>query len=1638
MQQLEISKSSEVKRCPLFQLHRVTTPAGQKLLVKSFTSDSGNSDLLKHEQATFARLGSLRLAQSQGLVHVRDHVGACYADFPGEPLRHARLREHAEIAKLAQELCAVLDEFHAAGMLIRGLSPHSFLIDAARRVQLIDAPFALAVGDDGGLSEGDWVRSPFLPYAAPEALRAMEHPVQRSSDLYALGAVLYELLSGRPPFAGHDPAELIQSHLARQPKPLAELAPDLPALLTNAVMQLLEKNPMRRPASTGDFLRSAGLVERDKRDGNDSVPLATKQTLSFSTRIYGREAAWLELRSSLEESTKCIVTLIQGEPGSGKTSLLDELRKAPFVHSSCWGKFTRGGAGQPLSGWSELARALADAALSSSPVEFRRLRQQVEEVLGASGPALVSLAPEWDAVLRCGSGPAEHFEGGLNRTAVALQRLLSCYADPASPVWVFLDDLQWADASSLRILELILTLPSAPNLRVLASVRSPEPGDEQSDLQALRASLERGGIDVEVVDLGGLAVPDVKALVHDSLGPEVVGLDGLLQFISGKTRGNPFFVRELLAALVSEGGLERREERWCWTGATSPVSLPDSLLDLLTRRVHQLSEETKKLLVVAACIGDVVRRSDLCVATGFDSGLVDHGMQAATAAGLVNEYDGDDEPTYRFAHDRILEASLALASETERAALSIRLFHLLAVEATTNDRGLTFTLANLFNAGSGQIGSDAERLAGVFVNQAAGEVAKAKGAYAQALHHLSKATEGLSLLAGETRWTVQADLSRTVYCQAAEAALLCNRFELTTEWCEEVLNHSSTALEKAAAHEFLIRALAAQKRFGEAVEKALKAQEELKIHFPSNPKMMHVIWGYIWALRRVKRLGPDQLVQLPPRRDEESTAASRLLQAVFAITHFHKPELFPLFVYRQVEQCATHGNDAYASQAYGAFSMILAGLGQVQLAREIGRVSLTLPSTPAGDKLRCRSEFTVASFVEPWLVPVRETFPQLQRSAQGALENGDFEFFGYGVTMRGLGQLYTAHGLAELTADFERTLAQLRALGQERNTLMQSLMCQAAHDLRHGAPSGPLSGTFYEREAGLAACQKPMDHTLVFHHYLAELCVASHLGDIRAAERAVESVQPHVANGAFGSYLQAVFSFYEAWTVAVGDGAGNRTRARRRLRRHHKQLLSWSRTAPANFLSKLRFVQAERLRLAGRLDDAARSYEATIEEARAQSYFHEAALAHERAASLWSERGFSRLAGQHLRDAYSLYRHWGALGPAERLTSAYPQHFSLLPAQLGTNYDSMRPVESLDYGALIKASQAISGEVLQPRVLERLLQTIMEHTAAQRGVLLLEQRGELVVAAHADVDEPQVQLVADETIENTERVSRSIVRYAARLDKTVVLPEASQDATFGRDPYVQAQRARSVLCTPITYQTKLLGLIYLENNRVGHAFTAVRLEMVKLLAAQAGISIANARFHALQLEAQQAKISPHFLFNALSSIAELAIIDGTKAETAIVKLSHLYRYILASSANELVALERELAIVRDYLSLEKLRFGSKLEFSVTHEGPLDTVRLPGLLIQPLVENSIRHAVAPKMSDGRVWVHARVQNNRCNIVVRDDGDGTKHPSTGTGFGLRSVQQRLELVYGSHFSFAISQHGGYRVELEVPCEASTPSN
>jgi GAF domain-containing protein/two-component sensor histidine kinase len=641
------------------------------------------------------------------------------------------------------------------------------------------------------------------------------------------------------------------------------------------------------------------------------------------------------------------------------------------------------------------------------------------------------------------------------------------------------------------------------------------------------------------------------------------------------------------------------------------------------------------------------------------------------------------------------------------------------------------------------------------------------------------------------------------------------------------------------------------------------------------------------------------------------------------------------------------------------------------------------------------------------------------------------------MTFQSLARLHGGESLDALLPEFERHAAKIKSLGQERSILLQNMLCQMVHALRHGPDrDAPLSGKFYDDAAELPRCLEPLDANLVFHNHLAKLTLGLFLGDDERALDAARRGRDYLKDGAFSHYLAAVFVTYESLVYLIAAQRGDRSRSRMRIvRRNLRKLRTWARAAPMNFAHKLHLVEAERCRLRGQGERAIAHYEKAIELADSHGFVHEAGLAQQRAASHCLDKGMERLGRQYLRDCYASYRRWGAEAVTRRLEAAHVQPFALLaargdgPVRRGGN----NLAGALDYRMLLKSSQAISSEFRIPRMLERLLADLREHTGAQRALLVRGKANVLHVEIEAGSEPPGISIIADETVDDSERLCRAVVHYCARKGVPVVLANAAREGLFMGDPYVQAHRPKSVLCTPMHYQNTLIGLVYLENNEVSHRFSDAQLELVNLLVGQAAISIENARLHAQSLAAHQARINPHFLFNALSSIADLAISDGRTAEMAIVKLASLYRYILTTSIDQLVTLDQELQIVRSYLILEKLRHGAKLDFTLDIAGDTARVRLPGLLIQPLVENSIRHGIVPKLTPGKVRISAAVRADRCCIVVEDDGDGSGTSTPGTGFGQRSVLERLELAYGKDFSFAIIRSDGYRVEIEIPAGA-----
>ena len=1674
----EVSPPQVLKRDRYFELHRVALERDGDLLVKLPVSAYPYDEeaLLQEEFELFTKLRSVDgFLKPLSLERVGNKLRARYADASGAPLSQSALParfDAASFIELVRGLCTCLESLHARELLLTAMRPESFLHDPrTQRVVLIDVFGARSTQAAPSRAAENWIVDVCLPYVAPEVLGDRPVALDHRTDLYALGAVIYQLLCGEPPFQESDASAIIQCHLAKEPVSLGARRPELPSGLVSGVMRLLAKRPSDRYASTHDFEqdveRALDTAPPGRRARVESGPVRRPRLATPSERLYGRDTEFSIIcekirtpRSGAQE-----IVLIEAGAGMGKTLLMREARLVAQLGAVqvCSGRFSQTEPVLPLSGWASALRELAADLLTRSTAELDAWREKILTELGDFAPLIAVLVPEWQAILRCGRRVgASQQESAPSRLAMAIHRLLGCFAGNDEPVLVFLDDLQWADASSLRILELTLTSPDPLNLVVFATVRTSEDSSvEPAPIRALRDELTSKGVATEVLELAPWTSDELGAFLTDSFHEKFANLEGFAELVLSQTRGCPLFVRELIDTLVQRQLLlydgTERSFRWK-ANALAELPVADNVLGILTAKIHALSDPCKTVLRIAGCLGLEFSSSEMALVCELQPGVVRQALELCSAERLLRVREAPagsaegspserSEAFYEFAHDRVLEACRALSTREELEALHLQCATRLAGnqrEGRTNEETV-YKIAGHYNAARRLVQGSQQRFECAELALRAGRTAKRRGAYSQALEHLRGGLEFLSphATADESElaadpWKERFELTLALHEQAAAAALVAGQTALTHTLCDAIVRHVDAPLARVPAYDTRISAFKAVKDYPAAIAAAREILSQLGVRLPARPNTLHTATGFFVTRKRLLSRPLESLAALSETDDPIVRARGRILSSVSPAAYLGQPKLFPLLVYRHVNDSLKYGNEEYSAYTYMVFAIMFMAFGDFDKGTRLGNVGLELLKRPNAQHLKARVFSGYYLLIFPWRNHVRAALPFYSEAIEAGLQHGDLEFACYHITFHALARLHSGTPLSELLPEFEGHLDKITSLRQERSILQQRLLTQMVRDLREGsAGGGPLRGPIYDEELALPQCLAPLDDNLAFHNHLAKLVLCVFFNDSSGALSAVDAGRKHLEGGAFGNYLGAVFSFYESLAHLVAAAGSSRRRIPRRVRTNQRKLKSLSDSAPMNFLHKYQLIEAECSALAGDDARAIRLFESAIALSHSHGFLHETALVQERAARFYLDRGMQRLGRHQLREAHHSYTRWGADAKVRRLEAEYAQHFALLSAGFDApeGAGQGRFTETLDYRIVLKASQTISGEIVLPKLLEQLLRIMLRHAGAQRGLLILERDGRLTLEARADVDTGHLEFLHQQPLEGTALLSEGIVYYAARTEATVALVDAAQDGQFVRDAYVLRERPKSVLCAPMLCQGKLMGLVYLENNRLTHVFTPARIEVLELLATQAAISIANARFHSVQLEAQQAKINPHFLFNCLSSIADLAISDGKAAETAIVKLAHLYRYILTNASGQLVTLRQEMSVVRDYLSLEKLRFESKLEFSITCEDEAASVRLPGMLIQPLVENSIRHAVASKIGVASVSVVANVWRNRCTIVVQDDGDGSQPSTSGTGFGLKSVQERLALIYGDDYSFSIERSGGYRVEIGIPAVPAT---
>ena len=1412
---------------------------------------------LQHAYSFAGKLDPAWAAQPLELVHHEGQLALLMEDPGGEPLERllGRPMESSRFLRIAIGIAVALGSLHARGINHRNVKPGNILVDSATgHAWLTGFGIASPLPRERQLPEPPAEIAGTLPYMAPEQTGRMNRSIDSRSDLYAYGVTLYEMLTGALPFAATDPMEWVHCHIARQPMLPSERVEGLPEPISAIVMKLLAKTPEERyqtAAGAEADLRSC-LAALESRGRINRLVLGMhdiSDRLLIPEKLYGREPEIEALLASFHRVVghgTAELVLMCGYSGIGKSSVVNELHKVlvPTGGLFAAGKFDRYKRDIPYATLAQAFQTLVRQILAKGEAEVERWRGTLRELLDRNGQLMVNLIPELEFVIgKQPPVPELPLQDAKNRFQMVFRRFLSAFARPEHPLALFLDDLQWLDAATLELLKHLVTEPEVRYLLLVGAYRDNEVRSSHPLMRTLDV-IRKAGANMQEIMLAPLGVDDVARLIADSLHCEPDSARPLAELVHEKTGGNPFFVIQFLTALAEERLLvfDSVAAAWSWDLARIRAKgYTDNVVDLMAGKLGRLPRATQEALGQLACLGSAAEIATLALLQGEPEKQIQAALWDAVHAQLVFRMDS----VYAFLHDRVREAAYKLIPEGDRAAAHLRIGRLFASRTAPQEmEEKIFEIVNQLNRGRGLIDSPDERQRAAELNLVAGKRAKAATAYASALTYF---VVGRTLLP-EDSWEQRYALTFALEFQRAECEFLTGDFAAAERRLSMLLHRAKDLTDSAAVARLQTELYTALDQSDRAVEAGLEYLRRAGIDWSPHPTNDEVQQEYERIWQQLGSRPIEALVDLAPMTDPAWRATLDVLAALEEPAYFTYENLRCLVVARIVNLSLERGNSDGSCVAYVHLGWFVGPrFGDHQAAFRFGKLALDLVEKRGLERFRARVSQIFGYFINPWSRHLRASVELLRRSFTAAQETGDLKYTAYTWDRLVTFLLAAGEPLSDVQREAENGLEFARKakfaylvdiiIGQLR--FIRSLLGLTA------SLSSFNDRDFDETQFEQHLKANPLPVFAPCWYWIRKLQACFYAGEYASALEAASKVEPLLQTGP-GHFESAEYIFYVALARAAqytSSPSEEKVRTRDALAAYHKQIVVWAENCPENFGNRAALVAAEIARIEGRELDAERLYEMAIQSARKHGFVQNEAIAHEVAARFYSARGFETIAHAYLRNARYCYLRWGALGKVRQIDQSYSPSY-----EERTSFSSITtigtPVVQLDVGTVVKASQAVSSEIVLDKLVEALMRIAVEHAGAERGVLIASRGNELQIEAEARTGCGTIEVALRHASITLDDLPESVLHYVTRTRESVVLHDASVANLFSRDGYLAQGRTRSILCLPIVKQAKLVGVLYLENNLTAGAFTSERIAVLELLASQAAISLEHAQLYA--------------------------------------------------------------------------------------------------------------------------------------------------------------------------------------------------
>jgi PAS domain S-box-containing protein len=1437
----------------LYRGHARDTEGPSVLLLAPVSARPAPESLKKieHEYSFRTDLDTTWAARPLALSQYNEQPALVLEDPGGEPLNrliHGPM-EVAQFLRFGIGLATALTQLHKRELIHKDVKPTNVLVDSTTgQVWLTGFGIASRLPRERQSPEPPEFIAGTLAYMAPEQTGRVNRSIDSRSDLYALGVTLYEMLTASLPFTASDPMEWVHCHIARQPVPPSERLNNVPSSVSAIVMKLLAKTAEERyqtAAGVESDLRRC-LAEWDTQGHIDDFELGGHDTydrLLVPEKLYGRAHEIEILLASFDRvvaSGTPELVLVSGYSGVGKSSVVNELHKALVPPRGLFAssKFDQHKRDIPYATLVQALQRLVRPLLTKSQTELRRWHDAFRDALDPNGQLIVDLVPELRLIIgEQRPVPNVAPKDAQARFHMTFRRFLGVFARPEHPLALFFDDLQWLDAATLDLMEDLLTQPDVKHLLLIGAYRDNEVGPAHP-LMIKLAAMRRAGVMLQDIVLAPLTREDVEQLIAHSVHCEPDHTRALAELVHGKTTGNPFFAIQFLSELADEGllAIDRGEARWTWDlSRIRAKNYTDNVVDLLVGKLNRLPAATQDAVKRLACLGNSADFPMLKMIYQDSNEELERQLWEAVQAGLVLR----SEDSYGFLHDRVQEAAYSLIPPQFRAETHLRIGRLLAERIPSHEREeRIFEIVNQFNRATHLITSNVERRRVAELNLIAARRAKLSIAYASALSYVAT---GRRLLTEES-WNTDYELIFSLEILTAECELLIANMESAETRLSMLAARANSTHDLALVTCLQLTLYTALDRLERGIEICLEYLRRGGMNWPAHPTGDEVQREYdrIWALLGDRQI--EDLVDEPLVTDPDTLDLIEVLTELITPAVFFDHNLCEVVIYRIVNLSLEHGNTDASCFAFVWFGMLTAPrLGKYDDAVRFGQLGYDLLHKRGLRRYEARTCMCFGSVVVPWSKHARYGRDLVRHAFHVAYRMGDFTYAAYSLTQLVTNFLVVGDPLAEAQAEAEKGV---EFAEQARLGLVVAIIRSDLQLIRTLRGFTSKFGSFDDDQFDEAAFERhlasnPAFQEAGFGYWTLKAEARFFAGDYASAVEASLKAQrqPWV------TLLEpAAFRFYNALSHAASWDSASRDEQRdhfEALRADHRQLNLWAEHCPENFENRAALVGAEIARIEGRLVDAEDLYEKAIHSAHANGFIHNEAVAYEVAARFYAARGFDKIADAYLREARYCYLRWGATGKVRQLDRLY-SHLREEQPVAGLASTIGAPLEQLDIATVVKASQAVSGEIVLERLINTLMVTALEHAAAERGLLILPRGGELQIEAEAITNRDSVEVRLRYGAATDSELPQSVLQYVARTHESVILDDASGSILFVADDYVVQKRARSVLCLPLLKQAKLIGVLYLENNLAPNVFTPTRITVLELLASQAAISLENA------------------------------------------------------------------------------------------------------------------------------------------------------------------------------------------------------